>query len=300
MFSWLIIIILSYLFFSLASFGDKLVLRGVPNAKLYTFYVGMLNILIIFLIPFTKFGFPDPASLGWILLEATVYVLGLYAMFVALERFDVSRVMTTIGALQPILILMLTLAFWGSGVVSGMNLLAFVLLVSGSILISVEKKIKITFHYVFLISFSSLMFSLDYIFSKIVFLHQPFLQGLIWMRLACFVLVLLLLFSKKLRKQLFTKKANLDKKSGTIFVSAQFAGGIAGVLQSLAIALVPLSYLATINSLRGIQYVFLFIITLFFSLFLPKIFKEDISKKIIIQKMAAIFLIVAGLALLVF
>ena len=295
---WLFIIILSYLFFGLAFFGDKLILAGPPNSKLYTFYVGALSILVVFFIPFTTFGFPNITGLLWIILEAIVYMLGLYAMFFALEKFDVSRVMTTIGAIQPVIILILTWIFWGT-VITGINFLAFVFLLVGSIIISTEKKYKITNDYLLLVLLSSLLFSLDYVFSKLVFSQQPFLQGLIWMRIFSFLFALFFLFDKSLRKQIFSKKKVVNKKTGLLFFFTQSAGGLANILQSFAISLVPISYLAIISSLRGIQYVFLFLITLFFSFFFPVIFKEDISKKVIIQKTIAIVLIVSGLAILI-
>ncbi|OGZ72528.1 MAG: hypothetical protein A2908_01500 [Candidatus Staskawiczbacteria bacterium RIFCSPLOWO2_01_FULL_38_12b] len=299
MFSWLIVIILSYLFFSLAFFGDKLILSGPPNSKLYTFYVGALSLLVIFFIPFIKLSFPSALGLLWIVLEAIVYILGLYAMFIALEKFDVSRVMTTIGATQPIIILILTWIFLGT-VVTGANLLAFIMLLLASIVISMEGKFKITGNYLILLVFSSLMFSLDYIFSKLVFFNMSFLQGIVWMRIFSFLFVLIFLFDKSLRIQIFSKKTTLNKKTGLLFLSTQSAGGIAGLLQSFAISLAPVSYLAIVNSLRGVQYVFLFIITLFFSFFFPKILKEDISKKVILQKTIAIILIVIGLAFLIY
>ncbi len=102
-----------------------------------------------------------------------------------------------------------------------------------------------------------------------------------------------------MRSQIFSKKEILNKKTGIIFLSSQAVGAIAGILQSLAISLSPVAYLAILNALRGIQYVFLFIITLGFSYFYPKILKENISKRIILQKTVAIVLIVIGLAILI-
>lgn len=276
-----------------------MILSGPPNSKLYTFYVGALSLLVIFFIPFIKLSFPSALGLLWIVLEAIVYILGLYAMFIALEKFDVSRVMTTIGATQPIIILILTWIFLGT-VVTGANLLAFIMLLLASIVISMEGKFKITGNYLILLVFSSLMFSLDYIFSKLVFFNMSFLQGIVWMRIFSFLFVLIFLFDKSLRIQIFSKKTTLNKKTGLLFLSTQSAGGIAGLLQSFAISLAPVSYLAIVNSLRGVQYVFLFIITLFFSFFFPKILKEDISKKVILQKTIAIILIVIGLAFLIY
>ncbi len=299
MLTWLFIIILAYLFFSFSYFGDKLVLSGPPSPKLYTFYVGILSILVIFLIPFIKFSFPTITGMIWIILEAITYILGLYAMFVALEKFDVSKVMTTIGALQPVVILILTWIFFGFQTITNINFLAFVILFIGSIVISIEKTFKITGNYLVLTLFSSLMFSFAYVFSKLVFLNQSFLQGLVWMNIFTFLFILIFLFDKELRGQIFSKKITLNKKTGILFLFSQSAGGIANILQSFAISLSPVASLAIMNSLRGVQYIFLFIITLIFSFFFPKILKEDISKRIILQKTIAIVLIVFGLGTLI-
>ncbi|MBX4201065.1 hypothetical protein KW786_02965 [Candidatus Parcubacteria bacterium] len=299
MISWLFIIIAAYFFFSLAFFADKLVLSGPPNPKLYTFYVSFLGVTALLVIPFLKFTLPGPLTLLYIGLEVVIYVAGLYVMFLALSKFEVSRVMTAIGALQPILILVFTLIFWSQNALSGSNLIAFFLLVAGGILISMGEKFKITKQYALLILLASLLFSLDYIFSKLIFLNVPFLQAMVWMRVGAALVSLFLLFDRKLRKDIFTKKPSMGKKTGLIFLFGQSAGGTAGFLQSLAISMVPISYLAITSSLRGIQYIFLFIITLFFSWFFPKFFKENISGKVILQKAVSIVLIVIGLALLV-
>ncbi len=297
--SWLSIIILAYLFFALASLGDKIVLAGPPKPKSYTFYVGLLSILVVILIPFIDFGLPDAAGMMWVVLEAVVYVAGLYGLFVSLENFDVSRVMPTVGATQPIFVFILTWMFWGVQETKGTDILAFVLLLMGSVIISIDKNPKITGECLKLATLTSLMFSLDYIFSKFVFIDQPFLQGFIWMRIVSFILVLLLLFDKGFRSEIFTKQNILSKRMGAVFLLAQSAGGIANILQNFAISLAPVAYLAIMNSLKGTQYVFLFLLTLFLSFFFPKVLKEETSRRVIVQKIVSILLIAIGLAVLV-
>jgi drug/metabolite transporter (DMT)-like permease len=296
---WLLVIISAYLCFGLASFCDKLVLAGKPRAKAYTFYVGVISLFVIFFIPFTGLTTPGAADLGWVIIDAIVHVLGLYTMFVALEKFDVSRVIATIGATQPIFIFILTWLFWGPQAMARADILAFILLFMGSIIISIEKNSKVTGDYLKITIFSSIMFSLDYIFSKFVFLDMSFLQGIIWIRILVFLLVLVFLIKKDSRKEIFSKQMILSKKTQAVFILAQAFGGLANFLQSLAIALAPVVFLATVNSLRGIQYVFLFLMTIFASIFFPKFLKEELSKKIIIQKVVSIILIAIGLAILV-
>jgi len=299
MLTWLIVIILAYLFFGFASLGDKLVLTGRPKPNSYTFYVGIFGIFVILFIPFINFGLPNSAGLTWIILDAIVRILGMYTMYSALERFDVSKVIATIGATQPILIFILTWVFFKVQAMPAMDILAFIILLTGSIIISIEKNIRITGDYLKITLFSSLMFSLDYIFTKLVFQNQPFLQGVVWTGIFIFLLVFVFLLSQKSRKEIFSKKMVLDKKTDLFFVYAQVCGGIANFLQSFAIYLAPAIFLATINSLKGVQYIFLFLMTLFISYFYPKILKENISKRIIFQKIVSIVLIVIGLVILV-
>src|SRR3989344_3966870 len=102
MFSWLFIIILAYFFFSIASLGDKLVLNRAKNPKLYVFYVGILGLLALFLIPFTEFAIPDPQSFLWIILTSLTFIIGLYLLYVAIAKFEVSRVVAIVGSIQPI------------------------------------------------------------------------------------------------------------------------------------------------------------------------------------------------------
>jgi len=52
---WLTLIILAYFLFAIVALGDKYLLKGPPNPKIYTFYVGVLGILALFLIPFVGF-----------------------------------------------------------------------------------------------------------------------------------------------------------------------------------------------------------------------------------------------------
>jgi len=296
---WLLIAVLAYLFFGLGSLGDKLVLAGKPQPKSYTFYVGVFGLLILLLLPFAKFGLPSASGLAFAILDALVRVLGIYTMFVAIEKFDVSRVIATIGATQPIFIFILTCIFWGPQSMTGVDLLAFALLFMGSVIISIKKNIKTTENYLKITIFSSLMFSLDYIFAKLLFLNQPFLQGVIWVGIIFFLLVLVSLFTKKSRKEIFAKRMVSNKKTQIFFLGAQVCGGVANFLQGFAISLAPVAFLAIINSLRGVQYAFIFAITVFFSVFFPKILKEELSKMIILQKIASIVLIAAGLTMLV-
>jgi drug/metabolite transporter (DMT)-like permease len=296
---WLVVITFSYLCFALASLGDKIVLAGPSKPKSYTFFVGILSLLAVFIIPFVEFGFPSGIGLAWIILEAIVYVAGLYAMFYALENYDVSKIMPTIGATQPVVIAILSVFFWGYQTIEGNEILAFIILLTGSVLISIDKNPKVTKKSLQISLITAVLFSLDFIFSKFVYTEMAFWQGFIWMRIFSFILVLVFLLDKGFRKEMKEDNKGLSKKTGFLFIITQIFGGLANILQSWAIYLVPVAYLAIMNSMKGIQYIFLFILVVLISSFSPKVLKEETSKRIIIQKIISILLIGLGLAILV-
>jgi len=295
---WLLVIILAYLFFGLGAFFDKLVLVGRPKANSYVFYASFAGLASFVFLPFIKFGLPDANGFMWIILDAVVRIAGLYAMYAAIEKFEVSKVIATIGAVQPIFIFILTSLLWGAQIMPAIDIIAFLLLFLGSLLISIEKTPQLTGDYLKVTMFASAMFSLDYVFAKKVFLSQSFLPGIIWIAVFIFLFALLFLIPRKSRQEIFEKRMVLNKKTQKSFLGAQLSGNFANFLQGFAIFLAPVAFLPILNSLRGIQYAFLFFITLLASYFFPKILKEEISKKVILQKVASIVIIGVGLAIL--
>jgi hypothetical protein len=298
-YSWLIVAILGYFAFAIASLGDKIVLGQSPRPRAFTFFVGVFNILAIFMIPFVGFEIPSGFTIFWIILDAIIYIFGLYGMFSALEKFDVSRVIPAIGAIQPVIIFGLTCLFWGPQFLDVKGMIAFLLLLIGTILISLDKTGDLFSKESLKISFATaVLFSLDFVFSKFVYLDMSFWQGFIWIRIFSFIFSLSLLLNKNFYQDIFGKRKITKTSTGILFVLFQGAGGLATIFQSWAIALAPIAFLAIINALRGVQYIFLFIFTILCTIFIPKILKEDISKGTVIQKVLSIVIIVLGLALL--
>jgi len=302
MISWLLVIVVAYFFFALSAFGDKVILAGPPNPKSYTFYVGLLGILAVLAIPFVGLAVPSSSLFFWIALDAIVFALGIYFGFSAVENFEVSKVAVTIGATQPIFIFFISWIFFGYQGLGFLSFLAFALLFLGSVIISFDKKIELDRRYFKFTLFASLLYSFDYVLSKLIYTDISFAHGFIWRCIFIFIAVLFMLLWKSNRKEIFKKqgsKASREKLK-KIFLATQACGGAASILQSFAISLAPIAFLPIANSMRGLQYVFLFVITVFISYFFPRILKEKISGRIVLRKTFSMILILAGLALLVF
>ena len=305
---WLVIIITSYLFFSLASLGDRYLLIGPPNPKIYTFYVGVLGNLVLILAPFIGFGFIPFYQTLLCLLTGFVFTFATFSLFKGLEDFEASKIIPAFGGFLPLFIFALTFLFSkGEVILQGFDFLAFLILVLGSILITIEpgknpskfffkkfweaKSLKTALVIAFVLS-------LYFVLAKYVYILQPFWTGFIWIRIGAFLTALFFLFSKEVKTEIFKQKFTFTKKTASIFILAQGIGAAAVVLQNWAIALAYMAYLAVISALQGIQYFFLFVLSVLISWKFPHLLEERISKKIIIRKTIAIIIIALGLVIL--
>ncbi len=297
--SWLLIVILSYFLFSIVSVGDKYILKGPVNSSTYTFYIGILGILSLLLIPFTGFFVPDLDQILLCFLAGIVYLFANFFFLKGLERFEASRMIPSIGGALPLFIFVLVyLLSGGKEVLNLPEILSFVLLISGSVFISIEPGKKISLKSFEIASIAGIFYAFSFILSKYVYLAQPFWNGFLWIRITTFIVALSFLLAKDVRSKLSLKESKFNARTGTLFIFIQIMGAGGFILQNLAVNIAGLSYLSLINALQGVQYFFLFIFATFISLKFPQIIKEKISRTIITQKIFSILVIIAGLAIL--
>ena len=300
---WLIITILFYFILAVVSLVDKYLLIGpISNPKLYTFYVGILSIFALALIPFFGFYVPDFFQIILSLLAGAIYIYGLFWFYTALSLFEASSVVPAISGLVPLFSFGLIYFFsLGKETPSFLDGLAFIFLVFGSFFITWEEKKLINLKSLGIATLTAFLFSLSFVMTKYIYLAQSFWNGFIWIRIGGFLMGVLFFFLvPEIKEEVFQKRFSFQKKTLAIFISNQTAGAGASILQNFAFFLAPLAYIPVIHALQGIQYVFLLIFTIILSLKFPDIIKEKISKKIIFKKIFAIFLIAGGLVMLAF
>ncbi|MDP3990881.1 MAG: hypothetical protein Q8P63_01125 [Candidatus Nealsonbacteria bacterium] len=299
---WLIVIIAAYFILAAVFLVDKyLLVSTIPNHKVYAFYVGILGISVLLLIPFIDFYVLKPSYLLLSFISGASFLLGLFWFFKGLKLFEPSRIVPAVGGILPISTFLLVYLFSGGKEVLGFwEISAFLLLILGSVLITYEKSKRISLKSLQISLLAAIFLAVSFVTAKYVYLEYPFLLGLIWTRLGGVLLAFIFLLSPQLRKELFRQKTVIQKNTVVIFLSSQAAGAGANVLQNWAIALAPLAYLAFINALQGVQYAFLLVLAVLISIKFPKILREEVSKEAVLQKLVAILFIGAGLAMLAF
>lgn len=312
--NWLVLTIISYLLLALVNLGDKFIVdKLLKSSKAYAFSIGVLGSLVFLIAPWFL-EWPGLFLLLINFLAGAFFIFALWAMYEALKRGEASRVVVVVGGIIPIFTIIFSLVFWGQKFTAN-QWLGLIFLISGTLIISfiVSKKKKISIfierlktvfrgtykkRWVFLSIAAALLYSLSFIATKYAYEQQNFISSFLWIRLGALFVSLLFLIDKDSRQEIFKsfakdKKKKKPAKVGKGFVLVnQLLGSLAFVIQNYAIYLGPV---AIINALQGIQYAFLLIIGIFFSLFYPKILKEDISKNTLIKKILAILIIGVGL-----
>jgi drug/metabolite transporter (DMT)-like permease len=301
---WLAITVLSYFMLALVFLVDKyLLVSSIPNPKVYVFYVGALGGLAVLLAPFTGFFLPSCANILLGISAGASFVLGLFWFYKALSRFEASRIVPAVGGLTPVFSFAFVYFLSGEREISFSVIVAFLLLVSGSVLIVAEKGKFVNFGSFKISLVSAFFLSLSVVLSKYLYSALPsdFWTAFIWKSIGgalaafCFFI-----FFPEVKKEAFKKQEKKSGKTAVMFLGNQVMGAVATILQNWAMALVPFLYVAFINATQGVQYVFLFVFSLIISRKFPSFIKEEISKRTIFQKVLAIAAIAGGLAIMAF
>jgi len=319
---WLPIAILGYLINAGVYTADKYFLsKKIHSSVSYAFYVGIWSIGNVVLFWFTPFV----PVWQWLLIDLCAGLLFLWALiawYKALHQSEATKVVPMVGAFIPIFSFLLTFIFWEEQL-SQRQLLALFILIAGGVLISVKQSKYVFWRkclqyariiFGFLIGktysedhptrrlianslVSALVFATYYVLIKYIYLNQPFLGSYIWTRMGSFLGALLLLLPAKNRRLILAKERRRETiKSLPLFLVIRFLAVIAFLLLNYAIALGNVSL---INALQGVQYVFLILIILILSEQYPKILKEEINKKVLVQKLIGILMVGLGLHLLI-
>lgn len=296
---WLSIVIIAYFLNALAAVIDKyLISKRLPQPVVYAFFISILGILSVFLIPF-GFKIPSPFIILLSFIAGGSFTFALFYLFTALKFNDTTKITPFIGGLQPIFILFLSYIFIGERL-SAYQFIAFIFLVLGTILITSDIKNKNIFKEKGIISalISSVLFALSYFLSKVVYDNHPFLSAFIWMRFFSFSAALFFLIPKSSRNNIInTLKPREGRREGTsfIFIFGQICGALSFFFVNYAI---KINSVSLTNALQGLQYVFLLIMVIILSKKFPHVLEEKMTSKTLIQKISAILLISLGLLFL--
>lgn len=295
--SFLPVSALAYVFTGGATAIDKILLKkSIPNPLIYVFYINLLGLLALLLIPFGAY-IPSTPVIVLASLSGIVFSLALYFMFAALKIAAASVVGPTTGAFTPLFAALIGWVFLNQTLEKS-QYLAILILIVGTLILTFNqwfKKLKLD-HSLILMVLAGFLFGLSAILLHQAYLQTSFVTGLVFNRVGAGVFALVLLAAPSVRRQIFPKaptKQSLVTLALLLF--GQALGGLSGILLAYGITLASP---ALVNSVFGVQYVVILAIALLLYQKNPQIMDESLNKGVILQKVLGILVLSFGLYLL--
>lgn len=301
--NWLAISSLAYFLLALEVVLDKYLLssKRISHPAIYTFYAGTLG---LFSLIFAPFGLHHLKTIDIIyrFIGGMVFIYGMLCLFWAISKSEASRVVPVVGALIPIVALFLSYIFLNERL-SAIHITGIILLTLGGLWISYDfdslDKPKLFSGFGFSI-LAGILLAISAVTFKRFYNHDNFVDVYIWTRIGAFLGVLSFFLVSSWRKVIlesffkFKKPESEHKKSGFLFLLSRAVGGSGSILKERATAFIPAS-VTIVNALASIEYVFVFLLGIIFSLWIPSVFEEKRDWKNIGQKIVSIIIIAIGL-----
>lgn len=294
---WIFLALASYFLLAVVEITDKQILSSPKlGALAYAFYVGLLTSSALIVWPFSFHFLSFNITLA-ALFAGAAFFAAIFFLYSAIISGEVSRVISIIGGLSPIMIFFLSYVFLGERL-HIYSSVALLMLIAGSLLLSFTRDgEKYTFgKHFFLDAFlAALFFAVTYFLTKIVFLNAAFLNGFIWIRVGTLLCALGVFIMPTTRRHILEGVGGFSGRLTALFVFNKGISALAHIALNYAI---KLGTVAIVNALQAIEYAFIFVLTAGLSYFFPQVFYESLALKTLAPKLAGIALVSGGVALL--
>jgi uncharacterized membrane protein len=291
---WLFLALLALFIFAITSTLDGILIKNyIKNPYTYLFYAMLLQgIGGIFIFLFKTVSITNILFLFIAFITGFFYVYGLMHYMKSLEFEEISRVVALFH-LGPIFVLLLSLPILRLQL-SLYEYVGFSLLVMGGFLISIKKikgVIRISKGF-FLMMLTNLLLTGYFMGADYLFKKYEFWSTFAFIQLGILFFALSLLAFKKYRKDVIIKLEQSDITIKGLIILAAVLSFIALGVRNLAISM---KSAALVTSLDGFQSIFTLTITLFLSLKVPQVLKEETKKSVVVLKIIAIVLLIFGI-----
>jgi drug/metabolite transporter (DMT)-like permease len=180
------------------------------------------------------------------------------------------------------------------------QILASLIIMSGIIALTIEidedNKVTLKTRVLVLITISSFLFALhDTLFKKVA-LVESFWVSVFWQYLSlCIAGIFMLVAFKKFRSEFVTMFSHAGVKIFSLNIISEILYMIGNLTNNFATLLAPVALVLVVSSYQPL---FVFVIGILLTLFLPKISMEKISRRHFLHKLISILTIIAGSYLL--
>ena len=292
--SWIYFVILSEFMWSVTSLLDKALLSKnyIKSPFVFIIFNGLMNILLIFLLPFFNFGKLGIVDISIALMSGIFLIIGLVFYYKAVQNEEISRVIM-LWQFTPVFVLLISFLFLNEKLSSN-YLAGFVFLIAAGLVVGYKKingKMILSKAFYYLVG-ASVFISIFYVFSNHIYQVTNFWSAFMWLRLSALSSIFLLLIPS-IRKEFFETWNAMRKNSRLTISSKMIIDFSAFIILGLAMVSGPVALISALGS--SLAPIIIFLLTTLTTLYLPNLIKEEINKKIVLIKLLAIALIIAGI-----
>lgn len=287
---WIVLTLISAALFAVVNIFDKIVLnKWVKDPFVPAIVVGVINIMVAGFI-FLFHSVPHFSGIN-ILLAIVVGFLGFLSTityYKAVQLDDISRV-APLFQLEPLFVVVLAAVFLGE-VFSVSKYIGVFMLVLGALTISLKsfRSLKLGKSF-WLMVLTGFIISISLVMYKRLLDYGDFWTVFAYSRIGM-IPVLIFIVYKSFKNLLDTVKCH--GKRCLFLMTAGESLGVVAMFFSIAAFAVGTATL--VNALGSVQPLFLLFFSIILSLFLPRIFSEEIKKGVLLQKVLAVALLIVG------
>lgn len=271
---------------------DKVLLEDRETQSLisYVFWLGAISIFGLVLFPF-GFKMPSLQMAGIGFLAGALDLLASYFYYAALKSGEASEELAVMGGFSPVATALIAIPLLDHPV--GGDIIGFAIMTAGGFLMFFAEKQPLR-KMLPNILLAAAAFGLTAVLQKIVFDHTNFVSGYIFFTIGTAASAFALLILPSWRRQIFTRSKGASPSSKTWYMVNRFLAGVGSFLVVFALSRTSP---ALVSAISGVRYVIIFLGAYAITMLRPSWFREDFRKWILITKLAATCLVVAGLVL---
>ncbi|MBI3685204.1 DMT family transporter [Candidatus Azambacteria bacterium] len=283
--NWIIVSVIAQIILGTSAVFDKMLLKkGVFDPLVYTFWLGILDLLALALVPFGFHGIPFLVGME-AFVGGIVFICAMFYLFASLHKSEASKSLLFIGALTPLTTLFAGYV-WLETQISIADYIGFFFLVIGGIILFFVEEKHLRLRVGFLALASAIFFAISNVLTKSAFDQASFVTGFFWVKMGGVACALAFLAFPAWRARIFSSSRKKDtQEHHAPYVLNRVYAATGSLLVSVAIFL---AHPALVEAMQGLKYVVIFLASWFF-------LHEHFRGKVLAGKLAAMCAVGAGL-----
>ncbi len=290
--NWILLALISPLFYAAANVLDKIVTGNfIKKSHNYLVIIGISYVGYAVLLPFVDVTVNT--SIIYPIIGGFLHFMGIIFYLKALKDEDASTI-APLMQMSPLYVLLLSIVFL-SETLRMIQILAFFLIITGAIFISLKiESLKLSKAF-FLMNICAFFFAVNGALIKYSMNYLNSWTIVIFNAVGHLVAVGLILFNVKKTRNFVADAVKFSLPGWILAIIANVAALTGHIFLTFAAETGPISLVTALGTFHA---VYVFILSIAVTMFVPKLLKEPMNIFILAKKLVSILLMVVGLTLL--